>query len=573
MEEGTLLLERYRVLEPLGEGGSSKVVKALDEKMDRVVAIKIISGCRQTAVKAVREAKTAALFNHPNIVTLFEFEQQDDSYYLIMEYVEGCSLAEIMAEFGPLSTELALAVAIQVCEALSCAHRNGIVHRDIKPANLKVLNDGRVKVMDFGIACFRGTISINDEIAGTIAYMSPEQATGGITDERSDIFSLGTLIYQMLTGKLPFQADAAAGTILQIQNKEPVPPSELVKDIEPDLSRVIAMAMAKSPDVRLANIEELKNRLQKHSSPSGPPAETVKEAMDKLLESRISRIAGLLAKARQRAAFFLREHQSTLIATEFAAAAAVCSIWEGASALLAVAIFFLALFLPSAGLAALLALLSAGLLQVSVYLGVAASVLFATYWLILGRRFPQTAIVPLLAPMVVRLKAPFLFPVAVGLIFSPAIAAFVAAFGAVSVALAEIVGYLNNTWFVGVHSQLILGASFNGQLKDLIGTYNHLRAEPWVLGQIGIWAVAAAATGLVRGSGRNRWIQAIAGVAALLMGYKLIPPYLGVDYDFNRLFLQPMAFSLIILAALLFIFQGPPRIRAVARNRHRLGEE
>jgi len=278
LENATLLLERYKILEPLGEGGSSKVVKAFDNKMERTVAIKMIPAGRRTAVRALREAKTVALLNHPNIVTLYEFEQSDGYYYLIMDYVEGLSLAALLQEMGRLPIEAALAVAIQVCDALEFAHKSDVIHRDIKPANLRILADGRVKVMDFGIARLRSAaktsgVTADGEVVGTFAYMSPEQSSGEMVDERSDIFSMGVLLYEMVTGRLPFSADTPAGTIYKILNEEAPPASELANEVSPALSASIAKAMAKFADDRFPTAADLRTKLERCRQSTATPSQ------------------------------------------------------------------------------------------------------------------------------------------------------------------------------------------------------------------------------------------------------------------------------------------------------------
>lgn len=569
----TLLLERYKILEPLGEGGFSKVVKAVDTKVDRVVAIKIIPAGRQAAVRALREAKTVALLNHPNIVTLYEFEQRDGNYYLIMEFVEGQNLATILDKFGRLPVELVAAIAVQVCEALECAHQNDVIHRDIKPANLRILSDGRVKVMDFGIARLRSAaktsgVTAENDIVGTFAYMSPEQASGETADERSDLFSLGVLLYRMVTGGLPFSADTPAGTIYKILNEEPGQPHEVDELISPILSQIITTAIAKSPDDRFPTIEELKTRLQRCSRSSDPPAMIVKEMLGELREAQRAGVPGTLESIRRQVASWLQQYQDTLITTGFAVGAALCAAWATPhlpffstrlNLLFPVGIFFLALFLPPAGFAALLALLAAVLWQTSPYLGVVAALISVVYWMTLGRGFPQIAILPLLAPVVAWLKAPFLFPLAVGLIFSPVLGAFLAGFGAGSLALAEIIGRLNYSWSISLRPDLISGLKFNSQFKDLSSLFGYLKSQPWILWQAGIWAAAAATMGTMRRfkTRVGRLLAVGAGWAVLSLGYKLVPPYLRMKYDFSRLFLQPMVFSLIILLVLIFIFQNP----------------
>ncbi len=571
MEDGALLLERYRVLEPLGEGGSSKVVKALDTKMDRVVAVKIIPAGRKAAVRALREAKTVALLNHPNIVTLYEFEHSEGNYYLIMEFVEGRSLAAVLERFGRLPVELALAIAVQACDALDFAHKNDVIHRDVKPANLRILNDGRVKVMDFGIARLRSAaksgVTADNEILGTFAYMSPEQASGEIVDERSDVFALGVLIYQMVTGELPFAADTPAGTIYKILNDEPRAPQEYDRGISPALAQVIRKAISKSPDARFSGAGELKTKLELAVDLPGPPAAIVNEMLPDLREPAPARGIGPIHELRRRARSWLRQHEEIITATGFAAGAAASSAWaDRYLPLLAtdlklffpVVIFFSALFLPPAGLAALLALLAAGAWQISPYVGGAAAAIFIVYWLTLGRGFPQLALIPLLSPLLAWLKIPFFLPLAVGMVFSPPLAAFLAGGAALSLGVAEVIGRLDYSWSIGMRPELI-PLRFSRQLNDLARIAAYFRSDPWILGQAAVWAAAAMATSAVKDLKTRPafWLALALGAAGLGAGYRLIPAYFNVEIDFARFFLQPIIFSLIILVALVFILLGP----------------
>lgn len=570
MENDTLLLERYKIIEPLGEGGSGKVYKALDTKMERTVAIKSIPAGRRRAIRALREAKTVALLNHPNIVTLYEFEQHESAYYLIMEYIEGRSLGTVLGRFDRLPIELALAIAVQTCEALAFAHQNDVIHRDIKPANLRLVSDGRVKVMDFGIARLRSAAktsgaTVEGEIVGTFAYMSPEQTSGEMVDERSDIFSLGVLLYEMVTGALPFEGDTPAATIYNILNQEPRPPEQIVNDIPPALSRIILKAIAKDVGDRQTDATEMKAQLERCRLSTAPPAETVREMLGELREPAVETGPGPAAKARAKTTALVRDYQDTIITTGYAATAALCAAWADSylpffltqlKLFFPLLIFFLALFLPPIGFAALLALVSAGMWQVSPYLGAVTGAAAIVYWLTLGRGFPQIAIVPFAAPLLAWLKIPFLFPLAVGLVFSPLLAAFIVGLGGLMLAGAEVVGELHYAWSISLRPDLISGLKFSSQASDLAVFIDYFKAQPWLFGQIAVWAAVALSIATIRSvkTRTSRWLALGTGIIGLVAGYQIVPAFLEIKYDFSRLFLQPLVLSLIILLALMFIF-------------------
>ena len=580
METATLLLERYKIIESLGEGGFSKVVKAFDTKMERVVAIKTIPAGRQRAVRALREAKTVALLNHPNIVTLFEFEQKDDSYYLIMEFIEGQNLAALLDRYQKLPNDLALAATIQICEALSFAHKNDVIHRDIKPANLRVLDDGRIKVMDFGIARLRSAaktsgLTAEGEVVGTFAYMSPEQARGEMVDERSDIFSLGILLYEMVTGRLPFFADTPAGTIYKILNDAPVPAEELERSVPSALGQVINQAISKDPQDRFQNTSEMKTRLEGLLQIDGHMPDIVADLVEHLEEPIETSDDGLLFSLRRTSNSWVRKHQDTAIATTFAVGSSLVASWANVymtspliplQAFLPVAIFFLALFLPPAGLAALFALISAGVWQISPFLGAVSAVIFILLFLTLGRSFPHIAIVPFLVPALAWLGIPFVFPLIAGLAVGPVVAAFLAAAGALVLALAEILGQTSYVWSINSTPEIVPAVvKFKGQVADLSSLTTFFTSHPFILAQVAIWAIAGWITAFIRGlsSAMSHWFALIIGFASLVLGYRLVPEYLNIEYDFEHLFLQPLTFSLIVLLVItIFFFHFAKRPRA-----------
>jgi eukaryotic-like serine/threonine-protein kinase len=253
---------RYLIERKLGSGGMADVYLAEDKELGRRVALKLLNERHanddQFVERFRREAQSAAGLNHPNIVSIFDRGQAEGTYYIAMEYIEGRTLKELLVRNGPTPIPIAIDYARQILGALAFAHRGGIVHRDIKPHNIVVRKDGRVKVTDFGIA--RSGASQMTEagsIVGTAQYLSPEQARGAPVDQRSDLYSLGIVIYEMLTGKVPFTGDAPVEIAMKHLNAVPEPPSKLRPEIPHDLDAIVMRALAKEPDQRYASAEEM----------------------------------------------------------------------------------------------------------------------------------------------------------------------------------------------------------------------------------------------------------------------------------------------------------------------------
>src|ERR687891_1482336 len=246
---------RYRILKRIGAGGMANVYLAEDEVLGRRVAIKILNdrhaGDDQFVERFRREAKNAAALSHPNIVSIYDRGEAEGTYYIAMEHLDGRNLKELIVARGPAPVRIAIDYARQILQALRFAHRNGIVHRDIKPHNVVVDGDGRVKVTDFGIA--RAGASQMTEagaIVGTAQYLSPEQARGGDVDQRSDLYSIGVVLYEMLTGHVPFTGDTPVEIAMKHLSDTPRPPSARRTEIPPDLDMVVLRALAKNPDDR-----------------------------------------------------------------------------------------------------------------------------------------------------------------------------------------------------------------------------------------------------------------------------------------------------------------------------------
>jgi serine/threonine-protein kinase len=253
---------RYMVMRKLGSGGMADVYLAEDKELGRRVALKLLNERHanddQFVERFRREAQSAAGLNHPNIVSIFDRGQAEGTYYIAMEYLEGRTLKELLIRNGPTPVPIAIDYARQILGALAFAHRNGIVHRDIKPHNIVVRKDGRLKVTDFGIA--RSGASQMTEagsIVGTAQYLSPEQARGAPVDARSDLYSLGIVLYEMLTGKVPYTGDAPVEIAMKHLTAIPDPPSKLRPDVPHDLDAIVMRALAKDPDQRYGSSEEM----------------------------------------------------------------------------------------------------------------------------------------------------------------------------------------------------------------------------------------------------------------------------------------------------------------------------
>jgi serine/threonine protein kinase len=265
----TTLAERYELGEPIGRGGMAKVFRATDTRLGRTVAIKVLApefARNQDFVQRFqREATAAARLNNPNIVGVYDSGSAGDVHFMVMEYVEGRTLAEVLVQDGRLLPERAMEIADHVAQALTAAAAAGIVHRDIKPGNIMLTADGQVKVMDFGIARMDTgqTVAQTQAVMGTASYLSPEQAQGSPLDTRSDLYSLGVVLYEMLTGRPPFSGDTAVSVAMQHVQDSATPPSQVAAGVPPALDAVVMRALAKNPANRYQSAEEFRHDLEK----------------------------------------------------------------------------------------------------------------------------------------------------------------------------------------------------------------------------------------------------------------------------------------------------------------------
>lgn len=270
---GKVLGNRYEIIEKIGEGGMALVYKARCRLLNRYVAIKVLKdefvNDEEFIKKFRRESQAAASLSHPNIVSIYDvgMERIDDHdvYYIVMEYIKGKTLKDLIKEKRKLSVEETIDYSIQIAEALEHAHKNHIVHRDIKPHNIMITEDGRVKVTDFGIAraATFSTVTNTSTVVGSVHYFSPEQARGRYTDEKSDIYSLGIVMYEMITGKVPFEGDSPISVALKHIQEEIVPPREIDSSIPVGLQNIILKCVKKNQSDRYSSATQLLSDLRK----------------------------------------------------------------------------------------------------------------------------------------------------------------------------------------------------------------------------------------------------------------------------------------------------------------------
>ncbi|MDD6551546.1 MAG: Stk1 family PASTA domain-containing Ser/Thr kinase [Lachnospiraceae bacterium] len=267
LSNGTFLGNRYEIIEKIGSGGMSDVYRAKDHSLGRDVAIKVLksefSQDSSFVTKFRAEAQSAAVLEHPNIVNIYDVGSEDGLYYIVMEYVEGITLKKYIATKGRLGYNEALSIAIQVARGIEAAHSKGIVHQDIKPQNIIISKEGKVKVTDFGIARAANSNTIHAGSMGSVHYVSPEQARNGFVSYASDIYSLGIVMYEMVTGKVPFDGDTPVAIAIQHIQSQMTPPEELVPGLPIAVSRIIEKCTMKSPERRYASAGELLVDLKK----------------------------------------------------------------------------------------------------------------------------------------------------------------------------------------------------------------------------------------------------------------------------------------------------------------------
>lgn len=261
IKEGVMLNGRYEIMGRIGMGGMADVYKAVDRVLNRYVAVKVLKREFREDENFVKkfwsEAQSAAGLQHPNIVNVYDVAEDRGLYYIVMELVEGITLKDYIQKKGRLTPKEVIGITLQVCAGIEAAHSNNIIHRDVKPQNIIISKEGKVKVTDFGIAKATSSNTISTNVMGSVHYTSPEQARGGFSDAKSDIYSLGITMYEMITGELPFDGDSTVSIALKHLQEDILPPSEHVEDIPKSLEQIILKCTQKSADRRYTNVSQL----------------------------------------------------------------------------------------------------------------------------------------------------------------------------------------------------------------------------------------------------------------------------------------------------------------------------
>ena len=321
--EGKIIGNRYEVLEKIGIGGMATVYKAKDNILKRNVAVKVLRDEFTTDEEFIKrfntEAQAAASLTHPNIVSIYDVGHEDNLYFIVMELIQGKTLKQIITEDGVLPWKWSINIAIQIASALEIAHKNNIVHRDIKPHNIIITEDGVAKVIDFGIAkaVSNSTITAFGTTIGSVHYFSPEHARGGYTDAKSDIYSLGVVMYEMMTGRVPFDADTPVSIALKHMQEKPVEPIKLNPSIPYAVNKIIMKAMQKEVALRYSSATEMLKDL--NAALKNPDGNTVMpdQNIENSYTQRIPTIQGgekMNQKERKVNAFFKKHKKAIMIA-------------------------------------------------------------------------------------------------------------------------------------------------------------------------------------------------------------------------------------------------------------------
>ncbi len=537
-----VILDRYRIIDRIGRGGHGEVFKAEDTLMSRVVAIKRIEATSKASGRALNEARAAGQLNHPNVVTVHDLEHDDSFFYLILEYIDGVTLSQILAAKAPLTIEESLDVAIQIADALEAAHAMDIVHRDIKPDNIMITRNGDVKVTDFGIAKLSAsTMTAAGDIMGTFAYMSPEQAKGGRVDGRTDIFSLGVVLYQMLTGVSPFASATPAGIVFKITSLEPQPLYELNDRISSDLDSLVRRTLEKKRSERIDDVTILRHYLESMRTAKLPSRKIIK-ALYRMARVRqpeeqkeysgpLKPFVESAGDTKERAAAFVKRHRKVFerFGNAFLAALLLSFFLTKTGFYLPVitsaipfVYFVAAVLFPRVGLAGGLVVLALPIADFSLIMAVLFSIgIFVwglSFWLIR----PLKTVYIFLSPLLAMAGSGLSFPLITGLLFNPLEAILLGIGGGFAVELLYLFN-MKTIAFIAAPNVYGLKAALAGSLNPITATGALIKpflASPLLIVQPILWGGVAALISVMakRRSFKTDFYGLAAGAAVLLIG-------------------------------------------------------
>ena len=571
VDDDRLILDRYRPLADLGRGAHGRVTLAYDTRMARRVAIKHIPLTRAglerlAAAEGLVEARTSAMLNHPNVVTVYDWDADDHEAYLIMEAVDGASLADLLDQVGALTPAETAAVVGDVAEALAFAHTNGVLHLDIKPANILVTRDGFVKVADFGIARLTDLAGVARVSEGTPGFMPPEQITGGPLDERTDVWALGALTYEMLTGDNPFAASAPSESLRLATEAELRPPSGFDRSLGPAVDDVVYGALAPSPEDRYRSIVVFADHLLAQL----PEAATGRSGLADLAESIRAEEdpdAAEMGDERVSQWDFVADGEPWLrrVAAGLASLALAWSGFAGTPLRMLPAVVGTGLVAtagfaaPGLGLGLALLVLVVGIgLQIGWVAALLFAPVFAGLWWVGGRRGSWGFIAPLYAPALGMARLAPVGPPLFGFFMEPLHAAGASALGAALTMVASAAsGY--GAPLLKVDPGLILDPWATIAAHDVDFS---VLAQPATVAVVAGWAGAGAlAAAIARGGGRPRGLAAVLAACGVLLGTYLAWSATGAFAWPGTELLVQLGFSL-FLSACVALFGAPPDLGA-----------
>lgn len=561
MDEG-LILGRYRSLGELGEGGHGAVDLAFDTRMARRVAIKRIPITRRgveilSQSTGLKEARTAALLNHPNIVTVHEWDTDEDEAFLIMEHVDGASLAEILDTYSPLDDGEAAAVLAPIADAIGYAHDNGVLHLDLKPENVLITREGLVKVADFGVAALTNAAGQALCAGGTLGYMPPEQLRGEEVDARTDVWAFAALALQVLTGAVPYAAESIEGALFKIERTGVPAPREFDRALSPVVDEILTEALTADPDDRPDDVRTFASDLLAELGDIASGRESLAAMVLELTaeEEPAEEDPSLLRLGLwDRLAIHSGAAGSTVsaFASAWLAWAGVAAFPFGWPAALAALLMAAAAgwFAPVLGVGVGLALLAAGAFATSVPVGFVLTATCALWWVLVARRSPAAGATPALAPLAGVAHLSPALPVLAGFFLEGVWEA--AAAGAMSGAVLVVCSLAGGSATLGdVAWPMLLSPLAAPGPASALGLPTLFRGGAIVLG----WAAASTLSSL--GARRGTRLGATAGaLAGLVVCAAALGPWMTDGSRLQPQMVLQIALALILVA--LVIVLGPP---------------